>query len=56
MAASVEGTKERIHYYMDWSRLLWAATLLNGSGLVSLALSLDNNAKRIAFLTGIMVE
>jgi len=41
---------------MDWIRLLWAATLVNGSGLVSLALSLDSNAKRIAFLTGIVAE
>jgi len=41
---------------MDWIRLLWAATLINGSGLVSLALSLHSNVKRIAFLTGMMVE
>ena len=39
-AGAIEGTKERIHYYMDWIRLLWAATLINGSGLVSLAFAL----------------
>lgn len=55
-AGAIEGTKERIHYYRDWIRLLWAATLLNGSGLVGLALSLDNTAKRIAFLMGILLE
>lgn len=50
MAVSVEGTKERIHYYMDWIRLLWAAILLNGSGIVGLASTLDSRAKTIAFI------
>lgn len=53
---SVEGTKERIHYYMDWIRLLWAAILLSGGGVVSLALNLDSQEKIIAFVAGVMLE
>lgn len=56
MAVSVEGTKERIHYYMDWIRLLWAAILLNGSGIVGLASTLDSRAKIIAFIAGVVFE
>ena len=41
---------------MDWIRLLWAAMLLSGSGVISLALSLDSNAKRIALIAGIVLE
>ncbi len=48
---SVEGTKERIHYYLDWIRLLWAGILLNGSGIVGLSLTLDSRVK-LAFVVG----
>jgi hypothetical protein len=41
---------------MDWIRLLWAAILLNGSGIVGLALTLDNWAKTIAFIAGVILE
>ena len=55
-AGTIEGTKERIHYYMDWIRLLWAAILLNGSGIIGLALTLDNRARIIAFVAGVLLE
>ncbi len=55
-AASVEGAKERIHYYMDWIRLLWATILLNGSGIIGLVSTLDSRAKLIAFTAGVRLE
>ncbi len=53
---SVEGTKERIHYYLDWIRLLWAAMLLSGSGIASLALNADTLLKKIFLLVGVLLE
>lgn len=53
---SIEGTKERIHYYMDWIRLLWAAMLLNGSGLVGLASTLDSRVKIFLLAGGFLLE
>ncbi len=56
MAAFIEGTKERIHYYMDWIRLLWAAILLNGGGIVGLVSTLDSRVKLIVFSAGVVLE
>jgi hypothetical protein len=53
---SADGTKERIHYYMDWIRLLWAAMLLSGSGIASLALNADTFLKKIFLLVGVLLE
>lgn len=53
---SAEGTKERIHYYMDWIRLLWAGMLLNGSGIIGLTLNLDSWLKIILFVGGFVLE
>jgi len=52
----IEGTKERIHYYMDWICFLWAAVLSTGSGIVGLASTLDNRARSIAFIAGVVLE
>jgi hypothetical protein len=53
---SAEGTKERIHYYMDWIRLLWAGMLLNGSGIIGLTLNLDSWLRINLFIGGFVLE
>ena len=53
---SVEGTKERIRYYLEWVRLLWAGTLLNTSGIVGLALALDGRMKVGLLIGGLLLE
>ena len=56
MGISVEGTKERIRYYLDWVRLLWAAILLNASGLIGLTLALDSSMKVGLLIGGLLLE
>ena len=51
---SIEGTRERIRYYLEWVRLLWAGTLLNASGLIGLALALDGRMK--VLIGGLLLE
>jgi len=41
---------------MDWIRLLWAAMLLNGSGIVGLALTLDSPVKLAFPIAGVFLE
>lgn len=56
MDISVEGTKERIRYYLEWVRLLWAGTLLNTSGVIGLALALDGRMKVGLLIGGLILE
>ena len=41
---------------MDWNRLLWAGMLLNGSGMISLALNLDSRVKVALLIGGFLLE
>ena len=41
---------------MDWNRLLWAAMLLNGSGVIGLTLNLDSWLRIILFIGGFVLE
>jgi hypothetical protein len=47
---------KRERHYMDWIRLLWAAILLNGSGIVGLASTLDNRVKAALLVGGFLLE
>ena len=41
---------------MDWIRLLWAGILLNGGGIVGLALTLDSPVKLAFLIAGGFLE
>jgi hypothetical protein len=41
---------------MDWIRLLWAGMLLNGGGVVGLALTLDSRVKLSFLIAGAFLE
>ena len=56
MASRDEVIKERIRYYTDWARSLWLGVLALTGGLGGLGLALDNPAKGILFVLGLVVD
>jgi len=52
----VDALKERIRYYTEWIRLLWAGMFLLGAGAISLLLALDSNLKILLFGLGIVLQ
>lgn len=52
----MDGLKERIRYYTEWIRLLWAAMFLLGAGVISLLLGLDSKMKAFLFVAGMVLQ
>lgn len=48
--------KERIRYYTEWIRLLWAGMFLLGAGVVSVLLALDSQLKILLFIFGMVLQ
>ena len=52
----MDALKERIHYFTEWLRLLWAGMFLLGAGQISLFLALDSNLKILLFGLGMVLQ
>ena len=52
----MDALKERIRYYTEWIRLLWAGMFLLGAGVVSVLLALDSQLKILLFIFGMVLQ
>ena len=52
----MDALKERIRYFTEWLRLLWAGMFLLGAGQISLFLALDSNLKILLFGLGMVLQ
>ena len=52
----MDALKERIRYYTEWIRLLWAGMFLLGAGVISLLLALDSKLKILLFTLGMILQ
>jgi hypothetical protein len=52
----MDALKEKIRYFTEWLRLLWAGMFLLGAGLVSLLWALDSTLKILLFVLGLVLQ
>ncbi|HEY3302137.1 MAG TPA: hypothetical protein VGL70_01235 [Candidatus Binatia bacterium] len=53
---NLDALKEKIRYYTEWIRLLWAGMFLLGAGVISFLLALDSHLKILLFVLGMFLQ